>query len=442
MSDLQLSEELIEINKKEKQNIHSTEIPTKKLKVLWMSDNVLISSGMAVVGREILLGLHRTGKYQLTHLGWGFNGFPHNFPVPILPASAPDFGKNGVPQAGIPSFQRVIEMCKPDVVIALGDAWMLNYIKDLPNRKSFKLIQYSPIDGSPIPQVWINWFKDADSLVMYSEFGSKEIEKIAPELKSSLIYHGVKSDVYKPLPQDIKSRIKKTITFQQVEGNQLVTKIGLPDNAFVVGVIARNQPRKNFDRIIKSFAKFAKNKPDVRLWLHSAITDAAYNLAELAIIYGIADKVCFTPNYNLANGVSEHDLNSLMNVFDVHFLPTQGEGFGLPILESMSAGVPQVVTDYSAHVEWCKSASILIPLTEDDFILSPNYPVERAVPKITESAKCLEKIYLDKSLREELSKNAREVAISMSWEKTIPQWELAIEEVMKEKSNEAKVIKI
>ena len=120
-----------------------------------------------------------------------------------------------------------------------------------------------------------------------------------------------------------------------------------------------------------------------------------------------------------------------MNIFDVHLLPTQGEGFGIPILETMSCGVPQIVTDYTAHVEWCKDSSILIPVTPlDDFITGIPHPVERAIPKVTEIIKALESMYKNKGLRETLSKNARAVAEKMTWEATIPQWDKVIQEVI------------
>ena len=404
----------------------------KKTKILMMSDSPLLHTGMGVVLREIAMGLISTGRYEVIGLGWGHNGYPHNLPFQLLPASARDFGKDGYPQAGIPGFAQTVDMVKPDVVWALGDSWMLNWIKDLPNRKNFKYIQYMPIDGDPIPTEWIPWVSHAEKLVLYSKYGVDEIAKAIPELKPAMIYHGTHPERYFPVSKEAKKEIKGKLSYWSVTGdNQISQMQGLADDTFVIGTVARNQPRKNFDKIIKAFSVFAKDKPNVRLWLHTAVQDAAYNLPKLAWMYGVGEKVCFTPNYNLTRGLSEQDFNLLMNVFDVHFLPTQGEGFGIPILETMSCGIPQVVTDYTAHVEWCKDSSVLIPVNRmDDFITGIPHPVERAIPKVSECVKALETIYNDKALRERLSKNARAVAEKMTWDVTIPQWDKVIQEVV------------
>jgi glycosyltransferase involved in cell wall biosynthesis len=417
-----------------------------KPKILMMTDNPLIHTGMAVVMREISLRLHATGRYDVVIGAWGYNGYPHQFPMPIIPLSAADFGRGGHPHAGIMGLDGVVEMVKPDILWALGDAWMINYINEMRNRKSFKFVQYTPIDGhiqgGGVPANWGPWLSGADQLVMYSQYGADQLKKSAPNINTELIYHGVKSDVYKPVGAEVKAQLKRQIVYWRVRGNELVQEQGLPDDVFIVGTVARNQPRKNFDKILKSFALFSKNKPNARLWLHSALQDAAYSLADLAKVFGIEDKVCFTPRYNLVNGLTENDMNMLFNLFDIHLLPTQGEGFGLPILETMSSGVPQVVTNYSAHVEWCKPASELIPVSyPDDFITGIPHPVERAIPKPTETAKCLDRIFYDKKYHAVLSQRAREIAESMSWDKTIPQWETVFNNVLSGRSNVSDTVK-
>jgi glycosyltransferase involved in cell wall biosynthesis len=417
-----------------------------KPKILIMSDNPLIHTGMAVVIREISLRLHATNRYEIAIAGWGYSGMPHQFPMPIFPASAADFGRNGYPQAGIMGLEGLVNMFRPDILLALGDSWMINYINDMPNRKSFKFVQYTPIDGhvegGGVPANWGPWLSGADQLVMYSQYGVDQLKKTIPHVNTELIYHGCKPDVYKPLGADVKAQLKKQIVYWRVRGTELVQEQGLPDDAFVVGTVARNQPRKNFDKILKTFAIFSKNKPNARLWLHSALQDAAYSLADLTKIFGIEDKVCFTPRYNLINGLSENDMNLLFNLFDVNFAPVQGEGFGLPILETMAAGVPQVVTDYSAHVEWCKPASELIPVSyPDDFITGIPHPVERAIPKPTVAAKCLDRIYYDKKYQQALSQRAREIAESMTWDQTIPQWEKVFSNVLNGRMNVSDTVK-
>jgi len=398
----------------------------KKPTILFMSDSPLLHTGQAVVMREIALGLHKTGKYNIVVAGWGFNGYPHNYPFTILPASARDFGKNGHPEAGIYGLEKIIEMVQPQVLWTVADIWMVNYINDLPNRNKFKWVAYTPVDGTPVPKYWFDWLNKVDQVVCETQYGVDEMLLAEPNHKNPrFIYHGCNIESFKPLTVEDKIKNRGLVNYASVKDmHNLELKKGLPVDDFIVGVVARNQPRKNFDKIIKGFSIFARGRSDVKLWCHSAPVDQAYNIPQLADMYGLKNKVLFTPNYNIGNGLSETDLNIVMNLFDVHLLPTQGEGFGIPILETMAAGVPQIVTDFSSQVEFAKHGGELIPVHfPDDFITGIPHPVERAIPRATEIAKILEKLYTDKEYRLELGKKARVQAEKMTWAVTIPQWE-------------------
>jgi glycosyltransferase involved in cell wall biosynthesis len=397
-----------------------------------MSDCPILHTGQAVVLREVALGLHNSGKYEVVVFAWGYNGTPHQFPFTMLPASARDFGRGGIPEAGIPGLEQIVDRIKPDIVWTVADIWMVNYIAELKNRATFKWIAYTPIDGLPILDYWHPWFENVDQLVMETKFGMDEVGKANPNLDLTYIYHGCKSEIFRPLSVTEKVQIRAGITYAGIKDeNNIEPRRGLPIDAFVVGVVARNQPRKNFDKTLKAFAIFAKDKPNARLWLHTSPVDQGYNLVQLSCLLGIKDKVCFTPNYSIVQGLSETDLNIVMNTFDVHLLPTQGEGFGIPIVETMAAGVPQVVSDYTSHVEFAKEGGIMIPCEEyDDFITGMPHPVERAIPKPTEMAKILNTLYADVELKRKLSQGARAKAETMTWASTIPQWLGVVEKTL------------
>ena len=402
----------------------------KKPKILMMTDNPLIHTGQAVVGRETALKLHATGKYEIIFAGWGYNGWPHNMPFPILPASPQDFGKGGFPQVGMPGLDHMIDNIKPDILWTNADIWMVNYIAELRNRNSFKWIAHTPIDGSPVPVEWLPWFRNVDQLVMEAQYGVDEVNKVDPSIDPAFVYMGVHANEYKPLPEDVKAAIRKTIPWSGVNPAGLEDRVGIPDGTFVVGSFSRNQPRKNWDKVLKSFAVFAKDKPNVRLWCHTAPIDQGYNLIQLARMFGIADKIMFTRNYNILNGLIPSDLNIVMNMWDVHVMATQGEGFGIPILETMSAGVPQIVPDFSSHVEFAKEGGLLIPIDlVDDTITGMPHPVERAIPRVSEMAKLIQKLYDDKDLRLDLGAKARAKAETMTWDATLAPWMNIIDKV-------------
>jgi glycosyltransferase involved in cell wall biosynthesis len=118
-------------------------------------------------------------------------------------------------------------------------------------------------------------------------------------------------------------------------------------------MVARNQYRKRFDILISAFAKFAKNKKDVKLYLHTALEDVGFDIADLIKNqFGIEDKLILTDGIsNPAKGVPNSMLNLIYNSFDVNALISLGDGFGLPVAESMAVGCPQIVSDHSCLKE-------------------------------------------------------------------------------------------
>jgi glycosyltransferase involved in cell wall biosynthesis len=407
-------------------------IDPAKPTILMMSDSPKLHTGQSVVIREVATGLAKLGRYNVIVAGWGYDGTAHNLPFGMVRASSKDYGKAGNPKEGIHSFEQMVAQLKPAILWTVGDSWMFDYVCELKNRADFKWVAYTPIDGEPIPKNWDAWLKNPDQLVMETEYGYNMVRGFDPSIEPRWIYHGCNPGLYYPLPQEARLALRKKIKYLRISGeNQLSHASGLDAGDFVVGTLARNQPRKNYERNLKAFSVFAKDKPHAKLWIHAAPVDKGYNLVQVAHCFGIEDKVIFTTKNRTYDGLSEEEMNSVVNMWDVHFLPTQGEGFGIPILETMAAGVPQVVTDYSAHVEFARKGGLLIPVDPvDDFFLGTPHPFQRAIPKPSVCAKVLQALYEDDALRRKFSVGARETAQKMSWEATIPQWEAVFNELL------------
>ena len=116
----------------------------------------------------------------------------------------------------------------------------------------------------------------------------------------------------------------------------------------------------------------------------------------------------------------DDQLNRLYNLCDITALPSNAEGFGLPILESMSAAVPVVATDYSACTELVRGrgelAKILTTLTTGTNLM------EHAVIDVDDLARCIEKLYLNPDLVRDYGKAGREFAETLAWDNLMPKW--------------------
>jgi glycosyltransferase involved in cell wall biosynthesis len=93
-------------------------------------------------------------------------------------------------------------------------------------------------------------------------------------------------------------------------------------------------PHKNLDGLLRAFAEFRRSKPEYRLvicGLHGFFTGPLHELRESL---GLANAVDF-PGW-----IPRADLHDLFARASAFVYPSLFEGFGLPVVEAMAAGVP------------------------------------------------------------------------------------------------------
>jgi len=394
-----------------------------KKRILVVSDSATLHTGFGNIARKILLYLHQTGEYELGQLAWFHKDTDIKLPeeIAVYPTTKEDF-------FGATMFEAVVADFKPDIVFTISDLFMVYFIPNALMRNSFKWVGYVPVDGEPLlPNVLYNVFganilveiknilDNINCLVSYSEFGKRIIDESNFAKTDKVIYCGVDTEIFKPVRLAKKADLKAGF-------------LGLPKDSFVVGFVGRNSVRKRPDRLFEAFAKFAKGKNKVFLYMHCALQDfTGFQLPELAKEYGIADKVAFNNRLEVGQGFSDSILAMYYNALDLMVLPTSSEGFCLPLLEAMSCGVPILATDYSAHVEWCNKGGMLIPVKE--FIREPRTNTKRALVDIEKLSEGIELFYSDKMKRRFFSESGREKALTMDWKNVLVQWEVLFDSI-------------
>lgn len=113
-------------------------------------------------------------------------------------------------------------------------------------------------------------------------------------------------------------------------------RMGVADDMFVVGCVARLMPEKDHATLIRAFALVREQVPNARLVL-IGWGDLADDLHALAATLGVSDCV-------LQLG-GRDDVEQLLPGLDVITLSSTREGLPLALLEGMAAGLPVVATD-------------------------------------------------------------------------------------------------
>jgi glycosyltransferase involved in cell wall biosynthesis len=239
--------------------------------------------------------------------------------------------------------------------------------------------------------------------VAYSRFAQNVVQEALPDVRVELIYHGVDTRVFHPIKE------------------KELQRPGELKNRFIVGCVARNQPRKNLPTLIKAFARFCQNKPEAVLYLHTNPDDIGWDILDLLKRYRVFDRTCISKSASIRKALAKAKLNEIYNLFDVMVLPTAGEGFGLPILEAMAAGVPVIATNYSSCVELVEGRGELIRVKE--FLTAGRHNVEYAIPDIDDLVAKLEMLYTQPELRKRHSNSGLEFARTLDWDDIVKCWD-------------------
>lgn len=412
----------------------------KKIKVLAYCDAPTCATGFGTVSRNIFEGLYKTGRYDIDVLGINYWGDPHDFPYRIWPT--------GTNQQKDPyGRQKVLNMIPRmdfDILFFLQDSFILEFIPVLmqhlkENRaKPFKSILYYPVD-SIIKQKWAENIEPADYMVAYSEFGRKETLRRLPDRNDiSVIPHGVNTKEYYPLPKDKVEEFRSQY-------------FGPFANHFIITNVNRNQQRKDIPRTIQAFKEFRKKVPKSVLYLHMAMQDQGWDLAEVCktMELDVTKDVIFPKNFGPNQGFPREVLNMVYNASDVVVSTTLGEGFGLAWMEAMAAKtpiimpantmLPEFITD---EIGWlCDSGSnpsLWTIIQFDNEVTRPLVDVEDLVNKLVE-------IHDNPDEVERKVENAYKwITGEMDWQKGIvPQWvklfDKAVDEVMSMKKSDPQV---
>ena len=172
------------------------------------------------------------------------------------------------------------------------------------------------------------------------------------------------------------------------------------DNEYIFYLGSVNDPRKNLLYTIYCFFKFIEKYNITNLYFYLGGYGKEVLINELETqckeLYDKYKKYIVFLGFIDDNDINDFYSNSMFFVFLSLY-----EGFGLPPIEAMQAGIPVICADNSSLPEVVGDAAILVNLGNKD--------------KIIES---FAKLYFDKELRTQLSKKGIERAKNFSWEKT------------------------
>ena len=369
----------------------------KKLRVLFQTDSPLAKTGFGRNAKALLSYLYRTGKYEISQYccstAWSdpnlkrvpweaFGALPDDKAELNQIAQNPQI--NRTLGYGAYNIDKAIKRTKPDVVISVQDIWGIDFTLDKPWFSKTHNVYWTTLDSLPIIPSAENAAKKIKNLWVWSNFAEKDMKKRGFDNVRTM--HGcVEAKDFKKLPANKRQELRRI--------NQI------PQDAFIVGFVFRNQLRKSVPNLMEGFAEFQKQSPksNSKLLLHTSWREG-WNIYKLADQYGVKKSDILTTHvcnkctsYEVKEykgekapckfcggkdtmvttgvelGISEEQLCEVYNLMDVYCHPFTSGGQEIPIQEAKLCELITLVTNYSCGEEMCEEDAASLPLDWDKY---------------------------------------------------------------------------
>lgn len=373
--------------------------------------------------------------------------------------------------------QKNINNSKADVLIIIYPAYdnviASNHLHELHENT----IWYYPVEGMNIPDVYINELKKVKHVIPMTKQGKHELDvkKNGLDNVTNEIYHGFDPDIFKRLnlTNDEKDKrwlcycIWKQLKYMNMQdkrwlcengcfncngcvdscknyaeekivtnvlGNEFtgyISNLGSLKDQFGVETIIsftgeNNGTRKKIDKLINSYSlikKYDKNN-EIMLIMHTMpVSNSGLNLWESVKKYeldNLDSKILFMyGDDDLGNSWSDAALNILYNISDINISTSGAEGFGLPTLESMACGIPNIGPNFSSFIELIGNDENIHNnrglLSNIEGYESLRNGMKRCYVSPKSNANNVITLHEDKTLMKELGNNAYEWSQQYTW---------------------------
>ncbi len=295
---------------------HRTSPITKTFTVTWEGSQ-FVNHSLALVNRELTIALTKLQKCDLN----------------LIPYEIHQFGKEADPER----FDIIEER--------------LNNAPSKPSEFHVRH-QYPPNFNPPESGYWINiqpwefgslpkhWIEPMQNLIDELWVPSNHVRRcyidsgINPE-KVFVIPNGVNTNAFNPQVQPMKLNTKKSFRF-----------------LFVGGTIWR----KGIDILLESYVRSFTSNDDVCLVIKDMGRESFYKGQDASKVISAIQATPNTPEIlYLTEDISVGKIAGLYTACDCLVHPYRGEGFGLPVAESMACGLPVLVTRGGATDDFCTS---------------------------------------------------------------------------------------
>ena len=357
-----------------------------KKKILLLSDDLRLTSGIATVSRDMVLGTVK--QYDWVQIGAAIN---HPDKGKVLDLSEDCKKLTGVEDSSVKLYcndgygdslliRRMLELEKPDAILHFTDprfwGWLYNMEHEI--RTKIPLMYLNIWDGAGLvgsSSTDPMWNKEAysscDLLMAISKqtygINHRVLEVFGEKTdggRITYVPHGINTSMYHPINE---TESEKHHQWDELQEENKKFRADNP-NRFVVMWNNRNIHRKHPGDVVLAYRHFCdlvdKNggdaKKDCLLYMHTTPVDNN-GTDLLAVVNQLCNDYPVAFNESIT---SSDNLNIKYNLADIVINMSSNEGFGLSTAEALSAGTPIVVNVTGGLQDQC---GFINPETNDYF---------------------------------------------------------------------------
>lgn len=191
--------------------------------------------------------------------------------------------------------------------------------------------------------------KSSSMIITVSESSKKDIIEfygVSPD-DVRVVAHGVENDFF-----DLK--------MNETYGPEIPTEAGLPDAPYLLAV-STVHPHKNWERLLAAYESVAREEEDLQLAVVGLPGKSWDDVNAIIEAKELSQRV------HLLGWQPRKTLIGLFKYAEALVFPSTFEGFGMPVLEAMAAGVPIACSDIPPLRELADGcASFFDPTSSDD----------------------------------------------------------------------------
>ncbi len=168
------------------------------------------------------------------------------------------------------------------------------------------------------------------ALYLATEFLSDATIAVSGTVRERLLAWGVRDRRVTVIPNGVDLQ---RVAFDASARDRVRAGFGIPDDAYVIGVLGRLDPNKQFDMVIEAAAPLLGER--TRLLIVGQ-GDERDRLEQAARDSGAAGQVIFAGE--------RHDVAAMLSAMDLFVASSRQETFGLSVLEALANGAPVLYT--------------------------------------------------------------------------------------------------